>query len=160
AGDEVLDQRRAAAVREHDPALQRFEARRKKAGSPPPAGRPASQPMAQKIHRPSSSFGFGAGKWSGSGALQTVGTPPASGYGPEIAGQGRPGKTSTAKISSTPEQNSRWATRRPDRRSTMPTPQRSSCRRSEIGNPPKVDVSRILDRPTKANRSWNARPRV
>ena len=45
-------------------------------------------------------------------------------------------------------------------RSTTPTPHFSSGRRSAIGMPPNVEVSRIFDRPTNAKRSYRARPRV
>src|SRR5438445_10222549 len=75
------------------------------------------------------------------------------GYGPESAGQRAPGTTCTSKISSTPVTNSRCPISRPVVRSTTPTPHFSSDRRSAIGIPPKVDVSRIFERPTNAKRS-------
>src|SRR5262245_3068194 len=59
-----------------------------------------------------------------------------------------------------PVTNSRWAISRPVPRSTTPTPHFSSGRRAASGMPPKVEVSRIFDRPTKAKRSTIARPRV
>ena len=84
------------------------------------------------------------------GTVQIVCAPSRSGKGPDTAGSRTPGSTCTSKISSTPALNSRWATCRPVVRSTTPTPHRRLSRRSAIGTPPKVDVSRIFDSPTNA----------
>src|SRR5262245_1817341 len=88
-----------------------------------------------------------------SGTVQIGAALSSVGYGPDTAGQRAPGTTCTSKISSTPVTNSRCATSRPVPRSTTPTPHFSSARFSAIGIPPKVEVSRIFDRPTKAKRS-------
>ena len=57
-----------------------------------------------------------------------------------------PDRTVTSKISSTPVVNSNVASVRPVESSMTPMPQRSSSRFSAMGTPPKVEVSRILDK--------------
>ena len=67
-----------------------------------------------------------------------------------MAAMRTPGKTATSKISSTPDLNSNWPTSSPRRRSTIATPHFRRSRCSAMGTPPKVEVSRIRESPTKA----------